>query len=467
MPNILVFDIGKTHIKLHLLDARYQTLAVRETCNKPVEAGPYPAADVDGMWHWFVENARVLQAEFGIGRINVTTHGATAALINRQRAGNGLVLPVLDYEYAGIESLDSDYNRVRPEFAESGSPALPAGLNLGRQLFWLSRQYPGEFADTTDILMYPQYWVWRLTGQCYSEVTSLGCHTDLWAPWQKQYSSLVNTLQWVKKFPPLAPAWAEAGTLLQSVCDMTGLSPECIVHVGVHDSNASYVRYRRALADESFSVVSTGTWSIVMNGGADVAVLKANRDMLANVDVTGTPVICSRFMGGREYALVCQQLGGALGQAIDAAHINALIAAGVYCLPGWQAGTGPFAGMPGEIRGTLPADVPAAALASLYCALVLDYQLDLVAAHDQVIIGGAFLKNPLLCGLLARLREGQSVLACRDITGTVMGAAQLTHWQEENDNLHLDAVLPAEVDGLDDYRCRWRDRIAARDWDRG
>jgi sugar (pentulose or hexulose) kinase len=247
------------------------------------------------------------------------------------------------------------------------------------------------------------------------------------------------------------------------VCDVTGLPPDCVVHVGVHDSNASYLRYRRAMADRPFSVVSTGTWSIVMNGSAGAAVLQAERDMLANVDVTGTPVVCSRFMGGREYALVCKHLGGALDTAVDAAQVKALIANDVYCLPGWQAGTGPFLGTSGEISGTLPADVPAAALASLYCALVLDYQLDLVAVREQVIIGGAFLKNPLLCALLAQLREGQPVLACRDITGTVVGAAQLTRWYDVRENLHLDAVVPAAVGDLDDYRQRWRDRIAARE----
>ena len=28
--------------------------------------------------------------------------------------------------------------------------------------------------------MYPQYWAYRLTGVLANEVTSLGCHTDLW-----------------------------------------------------------------------------------------------------------------------------------------------------------------------------------------------------------------------------------------------------------------------------------------------
>lgn len=35
--------------------------------------------------------------------------------------------------------------------------------------------------------MYPQYWALRLTGIAANEVTSLGCHTDLWNPWTADF----------------------------------------------------------------------------------------------------------------------------------------------------------------------------------------------------------------------------------------------------------------------------------------
>jgi sugar (pentulose or hexulose) kinase len=464
--NTLVFDIGKTHIKLHLLDRQGQTLAVVETLNNPVLVGIYPAADVNGIWRWLLENITVLQSTFGIDSISITTHGATAALVNPQQGGNGLVLPVMDYEFQGVEALNSEYAKVRPDFTESGSPALPAGLNLGRQLHWLAKSCPAEFAQSTYILLYPQYWVWRLTGQCWSEVTSLGCHTDLWAPWQRGYSSLVKAMGWQHKFPPLANAWDVAGTVNEEICAATGLSQHCPVHVGIHDSNASYLRYKMAFPEQRFAILSTGTWSIAMNGGADASVLQERRDMLANVDVHGIPVVCSRFMGGREYARICQKLGGALDSPTAEQQISPLIAHGVFCLPAWQPGTGPFGHSNPAILGELPADVPPAALASLYCALMLDYQLDLVDARSTLIIGGAFLKNPLLCGLLAQLRAGQTLLASSDITGTVMGTAQLAHWDEPAETLALDSIQPTAVAGLAEYRDGWRALVLAgeADW---
>ncbi len=54
--------------------------------------------------------------------------------------------------------------------------------------------FPGDFARVSTILTYPQYWAFRLTGVAANEVTSLGCHTDLWNPTAGAYSSLVDTL---------------------------------------------------------------------------------------------------------------------------------------------------------------------------------------------------------------------------------------------------------------------------------
>ena len=54
-------------------------------------------------------------------------HGATVALVDH----DGLVLPVLDYEFSGPDALAADYDRLRPDFAVTGSPRMPGGLNIG------------------------------------------------------------------------------------------------------------------------------------------------------------------------------------------------------------------------------------------------------------------------------------------------------------------------------------------------
>ena len=52
-------------------------------------------------------------------------------------AKGDLVMPILDYEHDGPDRLAADYDAVRPPFAETGTPRLPIGLNLGAQLFCL------------------------------------------------------------------------------------------------------------------------------------------------------------------------------------------------------------------------------------------------------------------------------------------------------------------------------------------
>ncbi|MDU0352587.1 FGGY family carbohydrate kinase [Paraglaciecola aquimarina] len=176
----LVIDIGKTHVKLHALDHSFQSVFSRQMKNEVILGPMYPHANVEKIWLWLMTNIKQATKEFTISALTITTHGATAALIDRTATdSDGLVLPVLDYEYAELVDKTSEYSKVRPSFKSTFSPNLPVGLNLGRQLYWLKHTFASEFSQATDILMYPQYWAWRFTGALYSEITSLGCHTDL------------------------------------------------------------------------------------------------------------------------------------------------------------------------------------------------------------------------------------------------------------------------------------------------
>ena len=61
--------------------------------------------------------------------------------------------------------------------------------------------------------------------------------------------------------------------------------------------------------------------------------------MLANVDITGRPTACARFMGGREYGEIA---GGDLALAARARRWQALIERRVYALPAFSAQGGPL-----------------------------------------------------------------------------------------------------------------------------
>lgn len=447
MSATVVLDIGKTNAKLTLLDEAGATLATRRRTNAVLQQAPYPQHDVEGIWHWLLDTLHTFAQTAEIGAIVPVTHGATAALIDE----HGLVLPVLDYESTLPESLNDDYQALRPPFGQTLSPDLPAGLNLGRQLFWLARTFPEQFARVRHILSYPQYWAWRLSNVAAGEVTSLGCHTDLWLPRSSQYSSLVMQMAWRALLPPLQPAWATLGPLLPELATRTGLPANCQVLCGIHDSNASLLRH---LNTGQRSILSSGTWVIAAALGAPLEHLSAGADMLANVDATGQPVACMRFMGGREFAA----LAGPDPVACTLGGIERLIAQGSMALPCFAESGGPFVGRHGFIDGPQPQTPEERyALATLYCVLMSDYCLDQLQADGPVTVEGSLGDNPFFAGLLSALR-GVPVTLTDDTSGTTCGGWMLHRWGQ-TPILHATVAPLLAPHGWHDYRKRWRNRL--------
>jgi sugar (pentulose or hexulose) kinase len=415
-PAIAVIDIGKSNAKLAAVDpVTRATLAVRTTPNGVRNDGPYPHYDVERLWAWLIDGLAAFARDVEITTICVTTHGAAFALL----AGDALALPILDYEHDGPEQLREDYAMARGDFAETLSPDLPNGLNAGRQLWWQARAYPDAFGAVDAILPYPQYWAWRLSGAKAAEVTSLGCHTDLWNPRAADYSALARREGWDRRFPKLAKAWDTVGTLLSAVSAATGIAATCRVVAGIHDSNASLLPHVLARRPP-FAVLSSGTWMICFAVGGNLDALDPARDCLANVNAFGDAVPSSRFMAGREYEI----LGD--GEQATADDIAAIVASGAMILPTFAPGTGPFPRWPG--RWTTDAarltGRARAAAASLYAALVTGTCLALAGADGPVIVEGPFARNAGFLAALARLVP-RPVLARPDATGTTDGAALL------------------------------------------
>ncbi len=442
----IVLDIGKTNVKLTLIDSDGKSLAERRIGNTIVTDGPYPHHDTERIWDWMLSTFRYFSTLATVGAIVPVTHGATAALVE----DTGLVLPVLDYEY---DVRHAAYP-ARPSFGESLSPDLPCGLNLGRQLAWLASEFPAQFSRARHILMYPQYWAWRLSGVAASEVTSLGCHTDLWNPVTQHYSALPDRMGWTAKFPPLQAAWARLGALKPALAQATGLPVSCQIVCGIHDSNASLLRYLGAARQ---TVLSTGTWMIAASFGVELDALREDSDMLANTNALGKPVACMRFMGGREFSV----LAGSEPQACTDAQLAQLIARGTMALPCFAESGGPFAGRTGTIEGPGPASATERyALATLYCVLMTDYCLTALGAAGPVVVEGSFCGNPYFAPLLAALRPEQPVSASGDSSGTTAGGWMLHHWGSAPGGAGA-PVAALNIAGLPAYRLQWLAKIAA------
>ena len=447
---VAIVDIGKTHLKLHVLSESGELLKAFELANQVVTGDPYPHFDTDSHWQWLMDALAGFDAVEEISKIVPVTHGAAAALVDE----TGLVLPILDYEFEGVTSTDTNYELLRDPFADSLSPNLPMGLNLGHQLHWQQKHFPEAFSRATALLLYPQYWAWRLSGVLATEVTSLGAHSDLWRPEKKDFSTLVARLGWTRLTPPIQPAWEALGSIRQDVAARTGLPADCEIFCGIHDSNASYLRYIKDQT-ESISVVSTGTWVICMGGSISTSQLDEQRDMLANVDVFGRPVPCARFMGGREFAAISELVGKQANSSLEDARN--CVQQGTMALPSFARTGGPFLDQAGRIvYGGPDSDIDGPTLGSLYCALVTDYCLDLLDSRDRIVIEGPFIKDEVFTGTLAALRPTQELYVSSDMTGTVSGAYLLANWEVQQQRPACERVTAMELPGIFRYRDQWR-----------
>lgn len=444
---IAVLDIGKTNAKVVVLDsATGAEIAVRKQPNTVIRDGLYPHYDIEALWSFALASLKAFASEPGFDAISITTHGAAAALLG---ADGKLAMPVIDYEHEYPQAIRDAYDALRPPFAETFSPRLSMGLNVGAQLHYQKTAFPEEFAKVAAILTYAQYWSARLTGVATNETTSLGCHTDLWNPKTGAYSSLVDTLAIRDRMAPVQSAFDALGPVLPELSEEIGISVP--VYCGIHDSNASLLPHLVG-REAPFAVVSTGTWVINFGVGGDLDHLDAKRDALANVDAYGRAVPSSRFMGGREFEILSAE-SGQVGDAEAKAVIADVVSKGIMLLPNVAPGSGPF---PGKVSRRIGFEGASReeryAATCLYLALMTDACLGLIGAKGSNIVEGPFALNETYLSLLSAI-TGRDTMALPGSTGTSQGAALLAGIKPVSGvEKHFS---PQAISGLSAYRERW------------
>ncbi|MBB3146779.1 sugar (pentulose or hexulose) kinase [Phyllobacterium trifolii] len=446
---IAVMDVGKTNAKVVVVDAATgQEIASRSTQNRVAKDGPYPHYDVEALWAFFVDTLTMFAQSPGFDAISVTAHGAAAAVLG----DNDLAMPVIDYEHVYPDEVRAAYAALRPDFAETRSPLLSGGLNVGAQIHYQKTQFPAEFSAAKTIVTYAQYWVWRLTGIAVNEVTSLGCHTDLWNPQAGEYSSLVDTLEFRSLLAPIRSAFDRIGDLREPLARQIGVVKPIPVHCGIHDSNASLLPHLISRTSP-FSVVSTGTWVVSFAVGGRLDQLDPARDTLANVDAYGKAVPSARFMGGREFDLLT---GGSTFEP-DADTLDQVIREQFMILPSIVQGSGPYPAQdPIRLNAASRSSLEQNTAASLYAALMTNTCLELIGAAGPTIVEGPFSRNLTYLSALRSL-TGREIIASPGSTGTSLGAALLAGASCPLKPVS-DDVAPLN-EAFDLYARNWRDNL--------
>ena len=433
----LVLDVGKTNVKLLVMSKTGHVIDVVRLENQSLDGPPYPHLDTEGIWRWLLKTAAGFAKKYAIDAIVPTTHGCAAALVHDDE----LVLPILDYETEIPQDSVEAFRVVMPTFEETQSPDLPGGLSLGRQLFWLQRDYPVEFSRAQQVLTYPQYWAWRLCGVAASEVTSISCHSHLWQPKNRTFSSLVEEQRWYSLFPPMRPAYDVLGPILTEVAQITGISPDCKVYNGIHDANASYSLFLKGYT-KPFSLLSTGTWVVLINPRLPVARLNKHRDTMALADLIGRPVPMGRFMGGREFDILSAD-AGSTKKEFTAADVRSVLTKRSFLLPSFATG-GPYMGRRGYATGPrVKTSGEILARATLYLALVTMTSARILEMGGDLIITGGFVNNSWYCRLVATLTGCRRCLVDHQSESTAVGAGMLPVWNADDVRWPLD-LTPVE-----------------------
>jgi len=400
--HVVVIDLGKTNSKVALVDTSTgeEVDVIKQATASNVES-LYLCLDHEGIEAFVIDSLRTLSKSYSIDAITVTTHGATAALLD---ASGALALPVVDYEFSDIDNLRAEYNKLRPPFCDTGSPALPGGVNVGAQLYWQQANFAQQFANARN------------------DITSIACHTDLYEPYQKRYSTLVNQQGWQQLMPPIKYPGTLCGPLCSSMAKKTTLPKTTQVYTGVHDSNASLVPHLIAQS-APFSVVSTGTWFVAMAIGGTATQLDETRDTLINVNARGEPVPSAKFMGGRESELLaCNETVSEQAMA----HFLSKEIATTMLMPSVVTGTGPYpnAKQCWIDSGSDVSDVDRACATTLYLALMTQECLIQIGANGPTFVEGPLAHEHDFIEMLAAVTE-RPVKLGPSSTGTSVGAAML------------------------------------------
>ncbi|HWK04914.1 MAG TPA: FGGY family carbohydrate kinase [Puia sp.] len=304
-PVIAILDTGKTNKKLFLFDEHYkivweQATSFSETTDEQGDA----CEDLGQLTAWVQQSFQELGRfrDFTIRAVNFSAYGASMVHIDAKGVP---VTPLYNYLKPYPAALQKKfYDSYGGEVTFSMLTASPVlgSLNSGMQLYRIKEEQPELFAKIKYSLHLPQYISFLLTGEKYSEITSIGCHTNLWNFSQDHYHEWVYREGITDKLPPLASS--------SSVIPVPRSAPPLLAGIGLHDSSAAMIPYLESF-QEPFVLISTGTWCISMNpfNKTPLTVAELQKDCLCYMSYQGRPVKASRLFAGYEHEQQGRRLG--------------------------------------------------------------------------------------------------------------------------------------------------------------
>lgn len=497
---IAVLDIGMTNKKVVLYSMELALISEKKRVFPPLMRDGLETHNLAKMEAWFFQVLKDYSREYSIKALAVSTHGATFVCTDEKGA------PIAPCIYYTHEPEPAFYDRFyalagdRKELqARTGTPNFSALINPAKGLFFLRERYPTEFEKARLVLPFPQYWGMRFTGVPAAEGTYIGCHTYLYDWTRGDYSSVADVLGIRGKLPsPIRQAWDVLGTITPEVAKRTDLSPQTLVTLGIHDSNASILPHLASNSGRDFLLNSTGTWCVLMHPVKKYGFEpdELGKVVFFNRSAWNTPIKTAIFLGGKEYetwiGLVAKFQNKApreLEAPARADYERVLKEKKCFILPEIVPGSGQFPGSIAraaengvqykladiETQNTIPLFLrdPKTAQAVLNISIVMQTEVALqrtgLGKNTDILTEGGFRNNNDYNRLLASAFPDNSVYLTDLQEATSFGAAMtalaaLKHIDpvELSHFIHIEKALVSPMlpaGAMDSYRDAWRSLI--------
>jgi sugar (pentulose or hexulose) kinase len=432
IPVIAIIDIGKTNKKFFLFDQSYRTIFEKTaTLRESKDPDGDPCEDLDQLVNFVYETLQevLLYKYYDLKAINFSAYGASFVCINEKGKPVG---PLYNYlkEYPAdlLKEFYSTYGGEKEFSVRTASPVL-GSLNSGMQLYRMKKERPKEFAETRFALHLPQFLSYLITRTPCTDLTSVGCHTNLWDFTTQQYHHWVKDESLLPKLPVMKRG--------DDVVPVKYDGHEFVSGIGLHDSSAALIPYLMNF-QEPFILLSTGTWSITLNPFNHTTLdnEELEHDCLCYLSFTGTPVKASRLFSGNEYEREVKRISAHYGQSVR--HYNSMpynpdLLKAIDTTDKPLQKESPFAG-----RDLSAFSSDEVAYHQLMYDLVLQQFQSTNLVLDgsdvkKIFVDGGFSKNQVFMHLLAKFFPDMDVYAASMAQGTALGSALAIHhhWNRE------------------------------------
>jgi len=310
---IAIFDVGKTNKKLLLFDEEYTLVhELSEQLAEITDEDGFVCEDIQALTKWVKDSfdAIVKDDRFNVKGVNFSGYGASFVYVDKT---GKVIAPLYNYLKPYPKKLqDKFYTTYGGEslFAKQTASPVLGNLNSGMQLYRIKKEQPELFKKIAFAFHLPQYLSYLLSGKATTDITGIGCHTNLWDFDKNKYHAWVSEEGIEKCFAPIVSCTTFTPFVYKDKNYISG--------IGLHDSSAALIPYLSSF-HEPFILLSTGTWSISLNpfNHKPLTDYELHQDCLCYLTYKGERVKASRLFAGHEHEQQVKKLSEHFNTPMD------------------------------------------------------------------------------------------------------------------------------------------------------